>query len=313
MSLSRTVACVGELLIDFVCSDIGTDLSQGENFIKKAGGAPANVACAISRLGGQAKLAAKVGNDPFGEFLINTVKAEGVDISSVIKAQNQETTLAFVALQKNGERDFSFNWGAHDNLSYDELAKDFVKDSSIIHLGAALTEGNIVTLYRKLIANAKPHSKLISFDPNFRDALWAGKDQQFFKDLCHEFIADTDILKVSEEEAMMITGVDSTQSAAMVLHKLGAKMVLITLGAKGTLISYEGAIEIISSTAIKSIDSTGAGDAFIGAILFQIAQQEELPSQFDALDMVRFANKVGAITCTSMGAIQALPYYHEIK
>ncbi|RQW62062.1 carbohydrate kinase family protein [Vibrio viridaestus] len=313
MSFSRNVACVGELLIDFVCSDIGTDLSQGEHFVKKAGGAPANVACAISRLGGQAKLAAKVGNDPFGEFLINTVKAEGVDITSVIKAQNQATTLAFVALQQNGERDFSFNWGAHDNLSYDELAKDFVEDSSILHLGAALTEGNIVTLYRKLIAKAKTHSKLISFDPNFRDALWAGKDQKYFRDLCHEFIGDTDILKVSEEEAMMIAEAETPVDSASVLHKLGARMVLITLGAQGTLISYEGSVEIISSTAIRSVDSTGAGDAFIGAMLFQVSNQDKLPSQSDALEMVRFANKVGAITCTNMGAIQALPYYHEIQ
>lgn len=313
MSLSHNVACVGELLIDFVCSDIGTDLSQGDNFIKKAGGAPANVACAISRLGGQAKLAAKVGNDPFGDFLINTVKAEGVDISSVIKAQDQATTLAFVALQNNGERDFSFNWGAHDNLAYEELAEDFVKDSTILHLGAALTDGNIVTLYRKLIANAKNHRKLISFDPNFRDALWDSKDCQSFIKLCHEFISDTDILKVSEEEAMMIADATTVQESASKLHELGAKMVLITLGGDGTLLSYQETLEIIGSIAIKSIDSTGAGDAFIGAMLFQIANAGELPPITNAIEMVSFANKVGALTCTKMGAIQAIPHKTELS
>ncbi|RQW62067.1 carbohydrate kinase family protein [Vibrio viridaestus] len=312
MTNSNPVACVGELLIDFVCSDIGSDLSKGNNFIKKAGGAPANVACAISRLGGQAKLAAKVGNDPFGDFLINTVKDEGVDISSVIKAQGQSTTLAFVALQNNGERDFSFNWGAHDELTYEELAEGFVKNSAVLHLGAALTDGNIVTLYRKLIANAKTNRKLISFDPNFRDALWIDKDNQSFIKLCQEFIADTDIIKVSEEEAIMIAGANTVQESASKLHELGAQLVLITLGGEGTLLSYQGVAETIDSIAIKSIDSTGAGDAFIGAMLFQIANMGELPSIANAIEMVSFANKVGALTCTKMGAIQALPQKNEL-
>ncbi len=312
MLLSRYVACVGELLIDFVCSDTGTDLSQGEHFIKKAGGAPANVACAISRLGGQAKLAAKVGNDPFGEFLIDTVKAEGVDVTSVIKSENQATTLAFVALQHNGERDFSFNWGAHDSLRYNELAERFVEDCAILHLGAALTDGNIVTLYRELIANAKANNKLIVFDPNFRGALWAGKDRQSFIRLCHEFIADTDILKVSEEEAMMIAGKDTVQKSAQKLHESGASLVLVTLGGAGTLISYQNTVEIIGSINIESIDSTGAGDAFIGAMLFQIASAGNMPSVATAIEMVRFANKVGALTCTKLGAIQALPFLSEV-
>ena len=108
----KKVACVGELLIDFVCSDIDANLFEGNNFLKKAGGAPANVACAVSRLGGEAKLAAKVGNDPFGQFLIDTVKNEKVDTTSVIVDNNLHTTLAFVALEHNGERDFSFIWGA---------------------------------------------------------------------------------------------------------------------------------------------------------------------------------------------------------
>jgi len=312
MSLSRDVACVGELLIDFVCSDIGTDLSKGECFIKKAGGAPANVACAISRLGGQAKLAAKVGNDPFGEFLIDTVKAEGVNITSVIKAANQATTLAFVALQPNGERDFSFNWGAHDNLCYNELAEDFVTNSAIIHLGAALTDGNIVTLYRELLVSAKNNNKLISFDPNFRGALWEGKDPKSFIVLCHEFIADADILKVSKEEAIMITGYDTVQEAAQKLHELGARMVLVTLGGEGTLISYQDKVEIIESISIESIDSTGAGDAFIGAMLYHVANIGNMPSVTESIKMVRFANKVGALTCTKLGAIQALPFINEI-
>lgn len=314
MPFHHQVACVGELLIDFVCSDIGADLMQGDHFIKKAGGAPANVACAISRLGGRARLAAKVGNDSFGTFLINTVKAENVNVDSVIVDKNQTTTLAFVALKPDGAREFSFNWGAHDTLTYEEISEDFVTSSAILHLGAALTDGNIVTLYRQLIISGKNLNKLISFDPNFRRALWAENEETQFIRLCHEFIAGSDILKVSEEEAIMISGNNELQQAVKTLHALGAKMVLITLGHRGTLLSFNGHVETIDSVYVDAIDSTGAGDAFIGAMLFQISLSAQLPANgAQAAEMVHFANRVGAITCTRIGAIKALPYLNEVN
>jgi fructokinase len=183
-----------------------------------------------------------------------------------------------------------------------------------LHLGAALTDGNIIKLYRQLIIDGKKQNKLISFDPNFRKALWASNEKTNFINLCHEFIANADILKVSEEEAVIITGKIDLNDSTKKLHAIGAKMVLITLGSKGTLLSFDGHVEIIDSVNINSIDSTAAGDAFIGAILFKISTYGQLPIKVEhAVDMVRFANMVGAITCTRIGAIQALPYLHEVN
>lgn len=110
----------------------------------------------------------------------------------------------------------------------------------------------------------------------------------------------------------MITGYDTVQEAAQKLHELGARMVLVTLGGEGTLISYQDKVEIIESISIESIDSTGAGDAFIGAMLYQVANIGNMPSVTESIEMVRFANKVGALTCTKLGAIQALPFINEI-
>lgn len=314
MVKNNAVSCVGELLIDFVCTDLGTSLQTGETFLKKAGGAPANVACCIARLGGHAKLGAKVGSDAFGSFLKQTVSDEKVDCASVVTTDNAYTTLAYVALQEDGERDFSFYWGAHDQLQYKELQPEFIDDSCILHLGGALTDGNIVTLYRNLIEEAKKKNKLLSFDPNYRQALWADKNEADFIALAQEFVAQADILKVSEEEAQQIANSNDLQVAIQKLHQMGAKIIFITLGSKGTLVSCNNEEQtIVPSIKIKSIDSTGAGDAFIGAILYQIAQQAELPTEFDVLvKMVEFANRVGAMTCTKMGAIPALPYPSDL-
>lgn len=314
MTKNNSVSCVGELLIDFVCSDVGTSLQTGETFLKKAGGAPANVACCIARLGGQAKLGAKVGADAFGAFLKQVVSDEKVDCSSVVTTDKAYTTLAYVALQEDGERDFSFYWGAHDQLQYEELQPEFITESNILHLGGALTDGNIVTLYRNLVTAAKAQNKLISFDPNYRQALWADKNIADFIAITKEFIADADILKVSEEEAQLITETEDLESAIKSLHETGAKIIFITLGSKGTLVSFNNKEQtIVPSIKIKSIDSTGAGDAFIGAILYQMADAGSLPNSFiELVNMVKFANKVGAITCTKMGAIPALPYPNEL-
>lgn len=310
----KKVACVGELLIDFACSDIDSNLSEGNNFIKKAGGAPANVACAVSRLGGEAKLAAKVGNDPFGQFLIDTVKNEGVDTTSVVVDQKQHTTLAFVALKHNGERDFSFIWGAHDKLQYADLGEDFLDDTCILHLGAALVDSNIINLYRELITSAKKKNKLICFDPNFRDALWPESKHTRFIALSREFISHSDIVKVSEEEALIISGKTTVDKAAKTIADLGVRLVLITLGSSGTLMRINGTTSTIPTVKINAIDSTGAGDAFIGGVLYQISQDNSILNSTDKVKKcVRFANKVGALTCNKIGAISALPTKEQVS
>ena len=131
------ILCIGEALIDMICVDKGKSLSEGNNFLKKAGGAPTNVAAAIAALGGSVELAAKVGIDPFGKHLIDVMQSFGVSTKWVLQDENYFTTFAFVSLMENGERDFYFNRGADSQLTRSEVEAIDLDDVSIIHFGSA--------------------------------------------------------------------------------------------------------------------------------------------------------------------------------
>lgn len=311
------VACIGEMLIDFICSDVDIDLENGVNFTKKAGGAPANVAIAISKLGGNSFFIGKVGDDPFGRFLINKIEKNGVDTSLVSIDKEEKTTLAFVSLQKNGERDFVFNRGADENLEFSDINSENLKNSKIIHFGSAtaLLGGKLKKSYESTLKFAKENGIFISFDPNYRIDLWKNRVEEFIK-TSREYIKDSNFIKVSEEELFLLTKKSNREEALKELHNLGAQIVAVTLGKDGTLISNDKESKIVSSIKVKSIDSTGAGDAFIGAVLYKISELEKIENINDIKileEIVNFGNKVGAITCTKYGAMDALPTLEEVE
>ena len=179
-----------------------------------------------------------------------------------------------------------------------------------------LLGGELTDTYLKLLEMAKARNVFISFDPNFRTDLWKGKEADFVAQ-CKQCLPYADLLKVSEEEALLISGQSNLESALEELQMLGAGTITLTLGKKGTLVNDGMEQFIVESIPIKSVDSTGAGDAFIGALLFQLAQQEKPKNAVihrgEMEVMVRFANKVGAITCTRFGAIGALPNLEEVQ
>jgi len=311
------VFCIGELLIDFFCTDIDLDLVEGSNFLKKAGGAPANVAATISKLGGDSSFIGKVGNDPFGNFLVQELDNVNVDTSMLIKDKYSLTTMAFVSLKANGERDFIFNRGADGLFYYNELDEERIRKAKIIHFGSAtaLLNDPFQETYFKLMKFAKEQNIFISFDPNFRANLWENREQEFIE-LANKGINYADFVKVSEEELEIISGTSDKQNGINHLHQLGAKLVAVTLGKEGTLLSNGKESETISSINIISIDSTGAGDAFVGATLFQFAQLDSPRNLFDSFEklkeIIAFSNKVAAIVCTKIGAITSLPDYDEV-
>lgn len=311
----KKVFCIGELLIDFVAENQGNDLSKAKEFTKKAGGAPANVACAISKLDGKSTFIGCVGNDPFGRFLLNILDNANVDIS---QAQQSEifTTLAFVSIDKDGERDFVFSRGADRDLKYDSsLKKDF--KGNVVHFGAAtaLLGGNLEDAYSRYFFDALTQDSFISFDPNYRVDLWKNKEEQFIKK-CMPFVQKSHLCKFSLEEAQLLSGKTSLKDACGALHDIGTETIVITLGAEGTLLSTKEYSKIIPSISVKPIDTTGAGDAFIGCLLKQIAAHsniENLLKHEDELtEMISMANKAGALTTTNFGAIEALPFQHQL-
>ncbi|MCI4186831.1 carbohydrate kinase [Dickeya dianthicola] len=311
----KSVICLGELLIDFVCTDIAQGLVKEENFLKKAGGAPANVAVAISRLGGSARLAAQVGDDPFGEFLIQTLARESLDTSLIMRDSHAPTTLAFVGIQYGGERDFVFCRGADGHLSQQSLPADFLNDCGIVHLGAAtaLLDGELNHTYTAVAKAAKEEGKMLSFDPNFRSSLWCGNEAEFIR-RCEPFLGMADVIKMSDEELVLITGCTELTKGCRYLHDKGAAFVTVTLGSQGTWASHrDGGQMQVPSIEVQSVDSTGAGDAFVGALLLRLLQRHPGPIIYsDFVTDVAWANKVGALTCTRFGAIDAIPSLAEL-
>jgi fructokinase len=295
---------------------VDIDLVEGKKFEKQAGGAPANVCATIVKLGGDALFSGKVGNDPFGHFLKKTLDDLNVNTSMLVLDDKHPTTLAFVSLKANGERDFVFNRGADAFLLEDELDKEKLAEASIHHFGSAtaLLEDPFQSTYLNAMATAKTGGKFISFDPNFRKDLWKGRISAFVE-LAKKGIALSDFVKVSDEELKIISGMDDLSEGTNVLHQLGAKTVAVTLGKEGTYVSNGNASEIVPSMKVESIDSTGAGDAFVGATLYQFAKEDpkRILEDFDQVkSIISFSNKVGALVCTKIGAIDAIPNLEDV-
>jgi fructokinase len=309
----KKILCIGEALIDMICTDKGSALSDGNHFLKKAGGAPMNVAAAIAALGGNVSVSAKVGADPFGKHLIEVLNSFQVDTTEVLTDQDQFTTFAFVSLMENGERDFYFNRGADRMLSEADISNINVKDFGIAHFGSATAflPGPLQSAYTYLLNKAKSENLFISFDPNYRQLLFGNNHPEFIK-RSWEFIKAADFFKVSDEEALLITETATIEEAAKVFFNNSPAVFAITLGKEGTLLGWKNKTSIIPSIPIQPVDTTGAGDAFVGAVLYQLAHSskseiEQLQEE-DWKSIFNKANKAGARTCEYMGAMEAFKH-----
>jgi fructokinase len=299
-----------------ICTDKGVNLSKSKNFLKKAGGAPANVAVAIAALGGQVDMAAKVGDDPFGQYLIDLLNDMGVSTQWIIKDPKHFTTFAFVSLMLDGERDFYFNRGADGQLSDNDLQALNLNNYNIVHFGSAtgFLEGPLQKTYANLLIKAKNNGAIISFDPNYRHLLFAHNTESFIQQ-CAPFIQESHFFKVNDEEALLITGCATVNEAVAAFRQNSSAVFAITLGKEGTLLSVGSHSELIPSIPITPVDATGAGDAFVGAVLYQLMHKKvnELTSisitEWKAI--ITNANKAGARTCEYLGAMEAFKHLNN--
>lgn len=311
--MMNKILCIGEALIDMICTDKGKSLSDGNNFLKKAGGAPTNVAAAIAALGGRVELAAKVGVDPFGKHLIQVMEDFGVSTKWMLQDERYFTTFAFVSLMENGERDFYFNRGADRELSVAEIEGINLDEFSIIHFGSAtcFLPGPLQAAYKSLLQKALQKNIFISFDPNYRHLLFQNNTSSFIEQ-SWSFLNSCHFFKVSDEEAMLLTGKATLADAVKVLLEKTDGIFTVTLGKEGTLLGIDGTTITVPSIAIQPVDTTGAGDAFVGATLYQLG--DKTIESIKALtkeqwqQIVVNANKAGARTCEYMGAMEAFKY-----
>jgi fructokinase len=304
------ILCIGEALIDMICTDTGRSLSEGEHFLKKPGGAPTNVAAAVAALGGDVLLAAKVGDDPFGQQLVDVMKSFGVSTVLMSLDKSSFTTFAFVSLMQDGQRDFVFNRGADGQLSTDDVQDISINDVSIVHFGSATAflPAPLQEAYVHLLHRAREGGQFISFDPNYRSLLFGDKQESFIEQ-SWIFLKQCHFFKVSEEEAMLLTHQPSVEEAAAVLVEGTRATFAVTLGKEGALLVHAGQRLVVPGIAVQAVDSTGAGDAFVGAVLYQL-RNFSLP-EIQAMTMkdwekiVANANKAGARTCEYLGAMEA--------
>ena len=310
------ILCIGEALIDMICTDTGSSLSKGEYFLKKPGGAPTNVAAAIAALGGDVLLSAKVGADPFGQQLIDVMKDFGVSTKWMMQDKDHFTTFAFVSLMKDGERDFVFNRGADGQLNESDIEGIELDECSIIHFGSATAflPGPLQQAYKSLLQNALEKNIFISFDPNYRHLLFKNNTETFIEQSWY-FMQECHFFKVSDEEAMLITGSSSVFDAAKILSEKTKAIFAITLGKEGTLLMRQNNKIVVESISVQSIDTTGAGDAFVGAVLYQLSkyslQMIQALSAEDWKNIIYNANKAGARTCEYMGAMEAFKHLNN--
>lgn len=307
------ILCIGEALIDMICTDKGKALIAGENFLKKPGGAPTNVAAAIAALGGHVELSAKVGVDPFGDHLVAVMKSFGVSTKHMLQDAHYFTTFAFVSLMENGERDFYFNRGADGQLTKEEVDAIDLSAFVIVHFGSAtgFLPGPLQEAYIGLLNKASANDLFISFDPNYRHLLFQNNTASFINQSWY-FLEHCNFFKVSDEEAMMLTGAVTVEEAATVFLQKTNAVFTITLGKEGTLLGLNNETVIIPSIPITAVDTTGAGDAFTGAVLYQLSKRSKKEIKSISMDdwrtIISNANKAGARTCEYLGAMEAFKH-----
>lgn len=303
------VVCMGELLIDFVPTESGVNLIEAPAFKKAPGGAPANVAVGLAKLGVSAAFMGKVGDDPFGHFLAGVLQQNGVDTTALRFSRQARTALAFVSLGADGERSFMF----YRHPSADMLFSPEDIDATALHAARLFHYGSISLISEPsrsatltAVALARENGCLISYDPNLRLPLWP--DETAAKTGLLEGWPHADFIKASEEEITFLSGQTNLETGVRQLWHEQLKLLTVTQGAAGCTYFTAEEHGDVPGFRVTPVDTTGAGDAFVAGLLAELVQHPTLWQDPDHLTtVIRFANAVGALTTTQRGAIPALP------
>ncbi len=299
----------------------GVTLKDAPGFEKAPGGAPANVAVGLAKLGIETYFIGKVGKDAFGEFLRDTLVRNGVDARFLTATEKAKTTLAFVSLTKEGERDFVFyrDPGADMLLDQADIDEEGFRKGGVFHFGSiTMTHEPACSATLRALSIAEKYGCLISFDPNLRPALWRSLEEARSRML--QGATRAHVLKVNEEEAMFLADMPALEGALdFLLKRFPLTLIAVTLGRSGCLL-VRGKNRIrVKGFEVNAVDTTGAGDGFVAGLLSSLymfwkdlREGKSIPE--DALQHAALrANAVGALTTTKKGAIPALPTQEEVE
>lgn len=314
---------IGEALIDMIPQDTGMEIKRVSAFAPVVGGAPANVCGAFARLGGKADLITKLGLDPFGDKIVEEFAGFGIGTDKVLRTNAASTSLAFVALKEDGNREFSFfrKPGADMLLEPDELEKDWFEDCYALHFcSVSLGDFPMERAHRRAVECARMKGAIISFDPNLRPQIWTGGELERI----HAYMPKADILKVSDEELAALTGETDIELALDKLMVGDVKLLIYTEGAKGAhgyLRNPGGQMlhAFADAEKVQAIDTTGAGDAFIGSFLYQLSAKgvtkEDLCrlTEAELSEMLAFSNAYCGKSVMGKGAIASYPTMKDMQ
>ena len=307
------VTAIGEVLIDL--TQTGVNEAGVPQFSANPGGAPANVAVAAARLGAKTAFLGKVGNDAFGRYLRQVLTDNGVDCRG-LRRGDLHTTMAIVSVDEHGERSFRFVRGADRDLPPEGVDEDGILKSKILHFGSvSLTAG--LSRNATIFAARTAHRRggLVSYDPNYRPALWANPEEA--AEWMTIPLPLVDVIKLAEEELPLLTGTADLEEGTRILEDRGLSLIMVTLGSKGVFCRWKGETWRQPGVPVKVADTNGAGDTFLGAVLSRLCARGEKPleglERAELEDILAFANRAAAITCSRSGAIPAMPALAELE
>ena len=304
----KDLICVGEMLIDFLPGG-------GDGvFIRMPGGAPANVAVAVARNSLDVGFCGRMGNDDFGRFLLKTLEKHGVTALCPQLVNEAVTTMAFVSLNEDGDRSFTFarKPGADMFLNRADVDAAKVTEATIVHAGScSLSRGSAVDATRYAMESAHNAGKLVSFDVNYRNLMW-DDDRAACIDAVTAVLPFTDFLKISEEEEDML-GMPPEEAA----KAYNIAVLVETLGADGARCHYQDKIFTVHGRKAICVDATGAGDAFWGGFLscllhHNVTSTADLTEEL-VLKALHYGNIAGWLCVQKKGAMESLPTMEEIQ
>lgn len=303
------VVALGELLIDFAQQEV--DQSGYPTMKANPGGAPANFLAALNKYGKKVGFIGKVGQDTFGSLLISTLQSASISTQGIIVDKDYFTTLAFVTLDDKGDRSFSFarKPGADTQLTFEEVDKSLLEQTKVLHFGTlSLTDDPMRSTTQKVVAYAKAHDKLISFDPNLRVPLWHDLEQARNQILWG--LAQADFVKISDEEVEFLWNCPPLEGANRILNDFGASLVLLTEGAKGCTALHKSASASAVCPQVTPIDTTGAGDICGGSamtILLDLNKPFCDLTQAELAQVAQFATTSASLSTEKNGGIPSIP------
>lgn len=307
-----TLIAIGEALIDFIPNETGCDFENVTSFHPKVGGAPANVCGAFSVLGGKSKIITQLGDDPFGRKIEKELKNFGIDTSLISFTDKANTALAFVSLEKNGNRTFSFYRNPSADMLFDkeQITDNMFDDAYALHFcSISLGDFPMKEAHKAAIEIAAKKDTIISFDPNLRFPLWKSKEE--LNKTVHEFIPLSDIIKISDEELAFLTGEEEIENALPQLFTGNVKLIIYTCGSKGAYAYTKTQKAFSPCQKVNAIDTTGAGDGFIGSFLFGLKSLEKTKDTLEKITkeelekMLHFSNQFCGESVQHNGAIDS--------